>query len=754
MNMSSVGCVPMRLAGWATLLVAAVLAGCGASGTDTRTTAAAVAGDGGAAPAAEASLAVTLSAATDEKSGDSSNLIDISDRWTAWDGTVSNVWYDPATDALRIGTPEAGRDMAIGVRRFDRPLTAGMRYTLAVRSNSAQAAVLLFPFDASGKIIPVDTGTGSTFVTARDGAPLSFVAPADVAGFFLQVQNRWRATTTAVLDAELVATPSGGPAGPDLVALTGPWTDWNGNPTAVTYDPVGQRLLLPPPAAGLGNTFAVRRFATALVAGNEYELSAGPGAANGTAVLLFLFDAQGRAIPFDRSTFTTRGPWLQAVAGLPMTFRAPAGVARFAIQVQSPWQATDLTWIDPSLERIETQASCSPITGNPEFLLPSQGPHFPPGSISLSDDGNVIAVATFNPSAITGEPAPACNTAETCFRLHVFIVERSPRRITRVTPASVDGTSPNVTLSGDGRFVFFDSQATNVIAGEIDPNGAVSDIFVFDRNEGVIRRVTNATSPLPHRLPGFDSTVSPRLASHDGRTLVFMRQREGLSPEQAADCAYGACNELLALDRATGAVTSPLASVTGDMDIGAVSMSGDGRFLALPHLGPSDMGITYVDRASGASRRFTASVGGFSRPSLSFDGQSFVFDGNARNPLPGGTTAGLNRWSVFVFDLARNTYKRLSGFDTAPDEWNLAARISASGNAVVTTVSNGEFVGNRSLWIHHLPTGGKAAATGLDFGYPMLSANGRILVARAHYGSPDVQSGVFSMEIDYPCERK
>ncbi len=738
------------------MLVTAIVMGCGGSSSNAPAPAASNAGTT-AAISMQVSLSSTEATGAEKEFG-RINLIDITDRWTEWDGTVSNVYYNESSDTLRIGTPAPGRDMAIGVRRFEQPLTAGVRYTLSVRSDTPQAAAILFLFDSTGRIIPIDAGSGETLAISRDGTPLAFVAPAGVAGFFLQVQNAWRAPSAATLDAQLVATPTGAPAGPDLVDLGGSWPDWSGHPSGVIVenDIEGLHLVLPAPAAGQASTIGVRRFATPLVARAEYELGAFAGSSEGTAVLLFLFDANGRSIGFDTGTGSPPRPWLSASPGQPSRFVAPAGIARFAIQVQSPWHATGTTSISPSLVQFDPRVACVPQQQSFERLVDSQGHQYPPGSLSVSDDGNVVAFTTITPDAVYGN-AGSCTAGPACMNAHVFVIERNPRRITRVTPPSVDGTSPNMTLSGNGRFVLFESNATNLIAGETDSNGAVADVFLFDRNDGVIRRVSSGTSALPHRLPGFGNFVTPRLMSADGRLLLYSRLRPGLTAEQIAYCRSSACEELLVLDRSLGTISMPLASFGGDLAMNSLSLSGNGRVLAVQDDGSTSRGILHLDKISGTVRRILATnVPGFSRPSLSFDGQVLVFDGDARNRLPGDTVGGTTRWDTFAIDWRQDTRTRLSSVPRE-DEWNIGSTVSASGNAIAVHVAFGDNPsGSSSVWIHHRASGARTSVGAENSGQPALSADGRVLVTRDRvptWPSGEYQSGIFVSTIDYPCER-
>ncbi len=76
----------------------------------------------------------------------------------------------------------------------------------------------------------------------------------------------------------------------------------------------------------------------------------------------------------------------------------------------------------------------------------------------------------------------------------VFLVDRKKDTITRISVTD-DGTEGNAasdwpSLSGNGRWVVFESDATNLVPG--DTNG-FTDIFVHDRKLGTVRRVSVST---------------------------------------------------------------------------------------------------------------------------------------------------------------------------------------------------------------------------------------------------------------------
>ena len=79
----------------------------------------------------------------------------------------------------------------------------------------------------------------------------------------------------------------------------------------------------------------------------------------------------------------------------------------------------------------------------------------------------------------------------------VMAVQAAPGDITRVSVDS-SGTQANdwsrrTTISGDGRYVAFESDASNLVSG--DTNGA-GDIFVHDRQTGATTRKQSGSMPL------------------------------------------------------------------------------------------------------------------------------------------------------------------------------------------------------------------------------------------------------------------
>ncbi|MGB7183759.1 MAG: hypothetical protein WBD51_17595, partial [Burkholderiaceae bacterium] len=299
-------------------------------------------------PAARVSVSVTASGGVEKAS---TNLTDGSQQWSTWSGNPTQIYYDWDAGALRI--PTNGQDLALAVQRYDRPLSAGTTYTLQVDSDDNGARALMFLFDSNGSVVRIN----GTDLVASKNAPATFVAPGNIAGFFLQVQNAWRANSDTLLNAQLSDGPSfdvdvsGTAIGTELVGLNGAWDNWSNEDTGVYHDSGAGHLVIPAPHSWESNRIGVQRFYAPLDAGTEYELTASSVSDAQASVILFLYNAAGQTFGFTDSSGTYRN-WLTAAGSEKLRFYPPAGVSGFAIQVQSRYRASATTTIRPSLQPV------------------------------------------------------------------------------------------------------------------------------------------------------------------------------------------------------------------------------------------------------------------------------------------------------------------------------------------------------------------------------------------------------------------
>src|SRR5437016_5587381 len=225
-----------------------------------------------------------------------------------------------------------------------------------------------------------------------------------------------------------------------------------------------------------------------------------------------------------------------------------------------------------------------------------------------------------------------------------------------------NGASLGSALSADGRFVAFDSAATDLVAG--DTNG-VSDVFVHDRQTGTTERVSVASDGTQgNGKSGLLSFAFPPALSGDGRFVAFVSFATNL----VAGDTNGA-TDVFVHDRqasTTERVSVAFYGTQGNDASSSPALSGAGRFVSCPsaatNLVAGDTnGATDVfvhDRQTGTTERVSVASGGTqgngisAAPALSADGRFVAFHSTATN-LVAGDTNGAN--DVFVHDRQAST---------------------------------------------------------------------------------------------------
>ena len=184
---------------------------------------------------------------------------------------------------------------------------------------------------------------------------------------------------------------------------------------------------------------------------------------------------------------------------------------------------------------------------------------------ALSADGRVVAFDSFASNLVVGD---------TSARQDIFVHDRESGTTTRVSVAP-DGTEGNVgsttpALSADGRFVAFESLATNLVAGTTN---AKRDIFVHDRESSLTTRVSVATDG----TQGDDNSVNPALST-DGRVVAFESEANNLV---AGDTNFA--TDIFVHDvenRTTSRVSVASDGTQGNVDSVNPVLSADGRVVA------------------------------------------------------------------------------------------------------------------------------------------------------------------------------
>ena len=178
-----------------------------------------------------------------------------------------------------------------------------------------------------------------------------------------------------------------------------------------------------------------------------------------------------------------------------------------------------------------------------------------------------------------------------------------------------DGTSWTPSISADGRFVAFSSKSNRLVAGDV--SGSVFDVFRHDRLTGLTTLVTGT-------LGGADGDSYGENISADGRFITF--------GSRATNLVAGDTNgfqDIFVYDAATGLTTRTTATDGEQADNHSLTsdISADGRFVAFASLASNLVsGDTNVrtdifvqDRDSGGITKITRGADGGEADGSSFD---------------------------------------------------------------------------------------------------------------------------------------
>jgi Tol biopolymer transport system component len=171
-------------------------------------------------------------------------------------------------------------------------------------------------------------------------------------------------------------------------------------------------------------------------------------------------------------------------------------------------------------------------------------------SPSLSADGRYVAFvssrleARNDPGRRRSDQKPPTN--------HVYVRDVDERRTTRVDAArseTPNGSARDPAMSGNGRYVAFVSEASNLVAGDRNRS---ADVFLYDMTSGELSLVSKAA----RGGAGNGTSRHPSL-SYDGRFVAFESDASDLLCADRCTAETEDVNlvpDVFLLDRATGAI--------------------------------------------------------------------------------------------------------------------------------------------------------------------------------------------------------
>jgi Tol biopolymer transport system component len=314
---------------------------------------------------------------------------------------------------------------------------------------------------------------------------------------------------------------------------------------------------------------------------------------------------------------------------------------------------------------------------------------------SISADGRFIAFESVATNLVTGDTNAVAD---------IFVHDRSTHQTTRVSlgPAGLqsNGASMLCTLSADGLLVCFESNARNLVLGDTN---SWRDVFVHDRATGVTQRVSVATGGAQSLFGGTYSDLSG-----DGRYVVFSSMSFDLVPGD-----NNGMDDVFIHDRTAG-VTELVSVASNGTQANDhcyyASLSADGRVVAFEsfanNLVTGDtngrVDIFARDRTLGTTVRVSVASDGTqadkdcSDASVSPEGQAIAFTSEATTLVPGDS----GQPDAFLHELVAATTERISvGLGgTQPDGYSHAAAVGQGGRWVLFESTATNLVPTGPLW--------------------------------------------------------
>ena len=353
-------------------------------------------------------------------------------------------------------------------------------------------------------------------------------------------------------------------------------------------------------------------------------------------------------------------------AGAYSFFGVPPGKYRVAPLLTGGWEET---FREPltKIERVSNGWEVFQVEGDASSTDPS-----------ISEDNRYVAFQSEASNLVLGDTNGVAD---------IFVCDQLIGTVKRVSIAfdgtQADGPSSNASISADGRYVAFLSDASNLVTG--DTNG-VSDIFIHDLQTGITERVSVASDGTQANRESRHSSVSA-----DGRYVTF----------------------------SSNASTLVDADTNGAWDV----------FVRDRQLGVTER----VSVASNADQTNDLS----DYPAISDDGRYVAFSSSAKNLVAGDKNYF---WDIFVHDRQTGITDRVS-VDSSGAEANGAsfdAAISADGRYVAfysyaSNLVEGDTNGDSDIFIHDCQTGitervnvaSDGTEANIGAAYPSISADGR-----------------------------
>jgi Tol biopolymer transport system component len=139
---------------------------------------------------------------------------------------------------------------------------------------------------------------------------------------------------------------------------------------------------------------------------------------------------------------------------------------------------------------------------------------------SISNDGRYVTFVSRANNLVSGDTNGVSD---------VFMHDRVTGETTRISVGNngsqINNSADNAWISGNGKFVVYDSYASNIVANDINSN---RDIFVYDVENGTTERTSLSSSETEGNSNSYLEYMVVRSISDDGRFIVFSSYADNL----------------------------------------------------------------------------------------------------------------------------------------------------------------------------------------------------------------------------------
>lgn len=381
---------------------------------------------------------------------------------------------------------------------------------------------------------------------------------------------------------------------------------------------------------------------------------------------------------------------------------------------------------------------------------------------SLSADGRFVAFYGPGDDLVSGD---------TNGEADIFVFDGETGKVSRVSVNSVggeaNGWSSGPSISGDGRYVAFTSNANNLVPNDLNGN---TDVFRHDLVTGETIRISVSTGGA-EAVAAAETAMFPTI-SDDGNRVSFTSAATNLVTSDTNDVFDQFVRDVKAGTTVRASLKSDGGQVGGPSTPNSYpTISGDGRYVVFASLS-SELGgadddyqdIFRRDLKENETRLVTYALpfeaidndSGY--PSTSTDGRFVVFQSSATKLVPGDTNSVSD---IFVRDMESGQIERVS-VNSAGQQANGGSHlgsgraISGDGRYVVFSSSatnlvegdtNDAFdiflrdrVAQTTIRVSVGPKGQQSTASSSD---PTISANGKVVgfvTTSAGLGQPSASS--------------